>query len=75
MKNRDTITGDDLPALRADLCTYVEGEHFSDEFRDVCRETVAAIDLAIAEDRVTNTRLQHALERFVRAGNADRESC
>lgn len=75
MRKPDTITSDDLPGMRADLCDYAEGEHFSTEFRAVCRETVAAIDVATAENMATNTRLQHALERFVRAGNAERESC
>jgi hypothetical protein len=71
----DVITSKDLPGLRADLCAYVENDSFSPEFRAVCRETVAAIDVAVAEDRATNTRLQHALERFVSAGNAARQLC
>lgn len=75
MRKPDTITTDDLTGLRADLCGYAQGEHFSAEFRAVCRETVAAIDVAIAEDLATNTRLQHALERFVRVVNMERESC
>lgn len=75
MKKRDTITSKDLPGLRADLCDYAEGEYFSAEFRAVCRETVAAIEVAIAEEQAINTKLQHALERFVRAGNTERESC
>lgn len=70
-RNKDEITSDDLPGLRADLCGYAEDKIFSPGFRAVCRETVAAIDVAIAEDAATNTRLQHALERFVAAGNAE----
>lgn len=71
MKKRDVITDKDLPGMRANLCGYAADDHFSDDFRAVCRETIAAIDLAIAEDAVTHVRLHLALERFVRAGNAE----
>lgn len=71
MKKRDVITNKDLPGLRANLCGYATDGRFGDDFRVVCRETIAAIDLAIAEDAVTHVRLQTALERFVRAGNAE----
>lgn len=75
MKKSDTITSDDLPGLRADLCGYAGNESLSDNFRLICVETIAAIDVAIAEDAATHTRLTAALERLVRAGNVECESC
>ena len=75
MKTPDIITSDDLSGLRADLGDYAACEMFSIEFRETCREAIAAIDVAITEDIATNIRLQHALERFVRVGTARLKSC
>ena len=74
-RNKDEITSDDLPGLRATITEFAENELLAPEFRDICLETIAAIDLAVAEDAATHARLQHALERFVRAGGVGRESC
>jgi hypothetical protein len=74
-KQPDVITSDDIPELRADLCGYAGNDLLSDDFRLICIETIAAIDVATAEDAATHARLTAALERFVRAGNVERESC
>ncbi len=74
-RHPDTITSADLPGLRATITEFAENELLASEFRAICRETVAAIDLAVVEDAATHARLQHALERFVRACSAEGESC
>jgi hypothetical protein len=65
-KSRDVITSKNLPGLRAELCGYADNDMMPAEVRAICAETIAAIDIAIAEDAATHARLTAALARFVR---------
>lgn len=44
MRDPDTITDDDLPALRTDCTIWAGDEEFSGTFRDACRALVGRID-------------------------------
>lgn len=76
--DKDTVTSKDLPGLRAEMCGHIENENFSDTFRAVCRNVVAAIDQARDEDEATHAPLETALGEFMRAGQNEillHESC
>lgn len=64
----DTITAKDLPGLRAEMCAHIESENFSDVFRAVCQNVIAAIDYARDEDGATHAPLKTALEEYTRVG-------
>lgn len=68
-KEVDTITAKDLPGLRAEMCAHIENEIFSDAFRAVCQNVIAAIDQARDEDEATHAPLKTALEEYMRVGN------
>lgn len=65
----DTITSKDLPGLRAEMEATIENEIFSDAFRAVCQNVIAAIDQARDEDEATHAPLKTALEEYMRVGN------
>lgn len=74
----DTITSKDLPGLRAEMCAQIENENFSDTFRAVCQNVIAAIDQARDEDGATHAPLKAALEAYMRSGKNEillHESC
>lgn len=58
------VTSEDLPELRRDICGYADNPILSGTLRTVCRNTVAAIDIAIAADLATHAALQTALANF-----------
>lgn len=66
--DKDTITSKELPGLRAEMCAHIENEIFSDAFRTVCQNVIAAIDRASDEDESTQAPLKTALEEYMRAG-------
>lgn len=67
----DTITAEDLPGLRAEMCAHIENENFSDTFHDVCQNVIAAIDQARDEDTETHAPLKAALDEYVRIGRRE----
>lgn len=67
-READTITSKDLPGLHAEMCAHVENENFSDTFRAVCQNVIAAIDQARDEDEATHAPLKAALEEYMRVG-------
>ncbi len=68
-KQSCVITSDDLPGLLADIGCHAANECFSDRYRSICRETITVINLAIAEDAATHTRLKLALECYMNASD------
>lgn len=64
MSNDDIFTGDDLMAMRAELTLCSDNPVFSDEFRTVCRNLIAAIEEATAAD----ARLEAALGAYLETG-------
>ncbi|MBA3033512.1 MAG: hypothetical protein KKF85_15430 [Gammaproteobacteria bacterium] len=74
MKKTDTITDKELPGLRLNLMAYAENPYLSDSFRAVCLDTLAAIDLAVADDAAVNARLKLALESWKLAADVEVES-
>lgn len=64
----DVITAKDLPGLRAEMCGHIENENFSDTFRAVCQNVIAAIDQARDEDEATHAPLKTSLEEYMRVG-------
>lgn len=71
MRTPDTITAADLPELRATLVSFADTPGFSAALRLACRDAVAAIDRAIAEDAATHARLVAALTHLVAVGQVD----
>lgn len=70
-----TITAKDLPKLRVDMVGYADDATFGDEFRDVCRVVLVAIDQARDDDEATHAPLEATLNAFVAAGNDELKRC
>lgn len=64
MSNDDVFTGNDLLAMRAELTLCADNPVFSDEFRAVCRNLIAAIEEATAAD----ANLEAALSAYLETG-------
>lgn len=64
----DTITSKDMPGLRAEMCANIENKNFSDTFRAVCQNVIAAIDQIRDEDESTHAHLKDALVAYMRIG-------
>lgn len=60
----DVFTGDGLMAMRTELTLCSDNPVFSDEFRIVCRNLIAAIEEATAAD----ARLEAALGAYLETG-------
>lgn len=73
-QNTDTITSSDLPRLRRAMLGYADDEVFSDEFRNVCRSVVDAIDQA-SDDESTHAILKSSLDTFVSVGEEEVIRC
>lgn len=69
--HKTTLTGDDLPGLRAQLLGFLGEEGFSEPFRIACATALEAIDEAVAADAAINARLQLALEAWVVAADTE----
>lgn len=71
LRTPDTVTREDFPMLLAQMQDGIDGEMFSGEYRQACRQVIDAIGQADDDDTATHAVLEAALREWVRIGNLE----